>query len=127
MDNNPTVADTLVCILLVLTSACDSPEVIENEMPAAYDYSLDLPSDFVRQEVFGIDSKVEEYQSKSVRVSTDFGHYSSPPGCTGSYKSCRIHGERIAGRNALVASYQHGPDELPGEPKPFRNLRTYSG
>jgi hypothetical protein len=108
------------CALLTLTASCDDPEVVLNELPITYDYALDLPPEFVRQDVMGIDSKVEEFRSADAIVGTDFGHHSGPPSCTESNESCEIHSEQIAGRDALVGLYRHGPNERPGEPKPFR-------
>lgn len=108
------------CALLTLTASCDDPEVVRNELPITYDYALDLPPEFVRQDVMGIDSKVEEFRSADAIVGTDFGHHSGLPSCSELNQSCEIHSEQIAGRDALVGFYRHGPDETPGEPKPFR-------
>lgn len=111
--------------ILLFAAACEDHEdrsqvARTDELQVSYDYALDLPARYTRQEVQGIDSKVEEFRSADTIVSTDFGYYSGPPSCNGSDPSCAIHGEQIAGRAALVALYRHGPDERLAEPKPFR-------
>lgn len=105
---------------LAFTAACDDPATVNTAFPVSYDYVLDLPPAFVRQEVSGIDSKVEEFRSAAAVVSTDFGHYSAPPTCSSANEACDISKERIAGREALVGVYRHGPNERPGEPRPHR-------
>jgi len=103
-----------------LVGACNEPAIVRSELPVAYDYALDLPPAFVRQEVHGIDSKVEEFHSPDTVISTDFGHYSGAPSCAPANQSCSIRSEHIAGKEALVGLYRRGPEEAPGEPKPFR-------
>lgn len=110
----------VVCSLSVFTFSCDDPKMIRNEIPLAYDYALELPPEFIRQSVSGIDSKVEEFRSPDVTISTDFGHHSAPPRCSPSNETCEIDRERIGGKEALIGLYRHGPNERPGEPKPFR-------
>lgn len=109
-----------VYALIALTASCDDAKVIRTEHPITYDYVLDLPPAFLRQDVSGIDSKVEEFRSADTTISTDFGHYSAPPSCSETNEFCKIRSEQIAGRDALVGLYRHGPNERSGEPKPFR-------
>ena len=104
----------------VAATGCGELEVTENEDPVAYDYILDLPPEFARQNVMGIDSKVEEFRSADTIVSTDFGHYSSPPDCSGAYLACDIEEDELAERDVLIGRYRHGAHERPGEPKPYR-------
>ena len=85
-----------------------------------YDYKLELPSKFKRQQVQGVDSKVEEWRSADTIISTDFGHYSSPPTCYPKSMSCSISKEPVGGRPSSVARYRHTPEERSSEPKPFR-------
>jgi hypothetical protein len=105
---------------MALATSCDDRDPVRNVVPIPYDYALALPPEFVRQEIGGIDSKVEVFHSPGVIVSTDFGHHSAPPRCTGSSESCEIHSELISGRDALVGLYRHGLGERHDEPKPFR-------
>ena len=105
---------------LSFTAACNDSGTVKTEFPASYDYKLDLPTTFERQQVSGIDSKVEEFRSSDTAISTDFGLYSGPPTCSSANQACDISKERIAGREALVGLYRHGPNEWPGEPKPHR-------
>ncbi|WP_187335217.1 hypothetical protein [Novosphingopyxis iocasae] len=110
----------LVCTLSIFTVSCDEPDIIRSDTPIAYDYTLELPPEYVRQDVSGIDSKVEEFHSTDAIISTDFGYYSGPPECSPSQEACKITREKIAGKNALIGLYRHGPSERRGEPKPFR-------
>lgn len=109
-----------VCALLGLTASCDDPRMVSNELPITYDYALDLPPEFVRQDVSGIDSKVEEFRSADAIISTDFGHYSGQPSCTESNEACELRTEQIAGRDALVGLYRNVPNEPAGGAKPFK-------
>src|SRR5688572_18145637 len=105
-----------VYALMALTASCDDPPMIHNELPIVHDYALDLPPEFVRQDIRGIDSKVEEFRSADAIIRTDFGRYSGPPSCTESNGSCEIRTKQIAGRDALVGLYRNVPDEPAGEP-----------
>ena len=112
-------------LTLLLAAGCDDqrqPEVVRTgDFHVSYDYVLDLPPRFVQQQdVQGIDSKVEEFRSTDVVISTDLGHYSSPPKCEPANMACAINGEKIAERNALVALYGPSPNERQSEPKPYR-------
>jgi len=107
---------TLPVILIV---SCDD-NIVRTHQGGSYDYELSLPPAFVRQDVMGIDSKVEEFRSDEVIISTDFGHYSSPPECSPQFHFCKVDEERIAGHDALVGTFEHGSHERPNEPKPFR-------
>lgn len=109
----------VIVLLAIVTAACDD-QVKQTHRGARYDYKLTLPASFVRSEVSGIDSKVEEFRSNDVIISTDFGFYSGPPKCSRANKSCSIHQEQIAGRKSIVATFEHGIDERPNEPKPFK-------
>jgi hypothetical protein len=114
------VRPPLFIFALAAIAACQQPQEVESECPVSYDYVLELPPEFAERDVIGIDSKVEEFASDDTIVSTDFGHYSAPPDCTASYQACRVEEDNIAGRDALVGVYRHGPDERPGETRPYR-------
>ena len=110
---------------MLLAAGCEDqrqPEAVRSgDLHVSYDYVLDLPPRFVQQEeVHGIDSKVEEFRSTDAVISTDLGHYSSPPKCEPANMDCAINGEKIAERNALVALYGQVPDQRQSEPKPYR-------
>ena len=111
---------TCSSLFVLLLASCEDAETIQTDDRIAYDYALDLPDEYAAQEVTGIDSRVEEFHSSHTVISTDFGHYSSPPNCTGAYLSCEIEEEEIAGRRALVGRYRHAESERPAEPKPHR-------
>ena len=104
---------------VTLIVSCDD-NVVRTHRGGSYDYELSLPPAFLRQDVTGIDSKVEEFRSDEVVISTDFGHYSSPPECSAQYQFCKVDEERIAERDALVGMFEHGSRERANEPKPFR-------
>lgn len=108
-----------VSLLLALLGSCDD-EPRQTHQGARYDYDLALPPAFVRQDVIGIDSKVEEFRSEDTIISTDLGYYSGPPKCSQSSLSCEIHHENISGRDALVGVFEHGDSERQNEPKPYR-------
>ena len=110
----------ILALACAAISACDQPETIENSWPVAYDYALDLPPDFVRQDVSGIDSKVEEFRSPDTVISTDFGHYSARPDCGGGKSACDIEEEEIAGLDALVVRYRPANAANPGDDLPYR-------
>lgn len=112
--------DPFVIVLLAIVAAACDDQVKQTHRGTRYDYKLTLPPAFVRLEVSGIDSKVEEFRSNDVIISTDLGSYSGPPECSRANKSCSIHQEKIAGRKSIVATFEHGIDERPIEPKPFR-------
>lgn len=93
-------------LLMLLTVNCSESEVtppMDGVGPRyLYDYELALPATFKRQDVSGIDSKVEEWRSPETIISTDLGPYSSPPDCAAGSASCSVMEERIGGRAALV-------------------------
>jgi hypothetical protein len=85
-----------------------------------YDYELVLPDKFKRQEVHGIDSKVEEWRSPDAIIGTDLGLYSSPPACNFESERCSISKENIAGKSSLVGRYSYVPGRLNDEQKPYK-------
>lgn len=85
-----------------------------------YDYALDLPAEFKRQQVQGIDSKVEEWRSPNIIISTDFGQYSAPPTCNFGRSTCSVSKEMIAGRSSLVGRHEFAPAEPGYERKSFQ-------
>ncbi len=114
-----TLAIYFVLLLPALAVSCDD-EPRQTHQGARYDYDLPLPQAFVRQNVIGIDSKVEEFRSEDAIIGTDLGYYSAPPECSHSYQSCEIYSEDISGHDSLVGVFEHGDSERSNEPKPYR-------
>ncbi len=81
--------------VLFAAAACEQSDPVQNEFPIAYDYALTLPASFAKQDVMGINSKVEEFVSDDTVINTDFGHYGAPPQCEGNDRSCQVEEEAI--------------------------------
>ena len=101
-------------------AACEQSDPVQNEFPIAYDYALTLPASFAKQDVMGIDSKVEEFVSDDTVISTDFGHYGAPPQCEGNDRSCQVEEEAIGEFQVLYAAYLAGPDFQAAKEYPYR-------
>jgi hypothetical protein len=74
-------------------------------------YSLDVPADFVRQEVQGIDSAVAEYRGPGTVLSMDHGMYGGAPTCAPATADCELIEDELDGQDAVIGRYRFRPEE----------------
>jgi hypothetical protein len=103
---------------LALLAACGSDEYAEAGSNQ-WRYSLDIPADFVRQDVQGIDSAVAQYRGAGAVLSMDHGMYGASPTCAPGTSGCVLTEEQVGGQEAVVGRYRLRPGEEQGR-GPFR-------
>jgi hypothetical protein len=77
-------------------------------------YSLNIPAEFVRQDVQGIDSAVAEYRGPDAVLSMDHGMYGGAPTCAAPTRGCELIEEELDGQDATIGRYRFRPEEEQG-------------
>jgi hypothetical protein len=98
---------------LALLAACGSDQYSEASSNQ-WRYSLDIPADFMRQDVQGIDSAVAQYRGPGAVLSMDHGMYGAPPTCAPDTSGCVLTEEQLGGQEAAVGRYRFRPGEEQG-------------
>ena len=98
---------------LVLLAACNCGGRAESSNNQ-WRYSLDIPAEFVRQDVQGIDSAVAEYRGSGAILRMDHGMYGAAPTCAPGTRGCALTEERLDGKEAVVGRYRFLPGEEQG-------------
>jgi hypothetical protein len=98
---------------MALLAAC-GPDHYAQSGNNQWRYSLDIPTDFVRQDVQGIDSAVAQYRGPGAVLSMDHGMYGGAPTCAAATSGCALTEEKLGGQDAVVGRYRFRPREEQG-------------
>ena len=99
---------------LALLAACGSGYSSADSSVNQWRYTLDIPADFVRQDVQGIDSAVAEYRGPGAVLNMDHGMYGGPPTCAPATPDCELIEEELDGHDAVIGRYRFRPEQEEG-------------
>jgi hypothetical protein len=105
--------ETAPLAALALLAACGADQYAEASSNQ-WRYSLDIPADFVRQDVQGIDSAVAQYRGPGAVLSMDHGMYGASPTCAPGTSGCALTEEQLGGQEAAVGRFHFRPGEEQG-------------
>ena len=104
----------LLLAALAMLAACNPEGSAAESSSNRWRYSLNIPAQFVKEDVQGIDSAVARYRGPGAVLSLDHGMYGAAPTCSPGARGCALQEEELDGQDAVIGRYRLRPEERQG-------------